>query len=154
MPRSHHGDPGSSSNSSRQQVLRAADIEESAPLLASPSTELERTKRHSNDSLDLYFSDTENHESSNRFDNPGVLYHSSDESYFLDLIMEKVKATKFAHFVDKLAVESEPGLTNAQLMLNNHDLKPGMLFKQMPSKLGLTILQSKQNVVNGDRGIL
>ena len=39
--------------------------------------------------------------------------------------MEKVKSTKFAHFVDKLAVESEPGLTNSQLMLNNHDLKPG-----------------------------
>jgi nucleobase:cation symporter-1, NCS1 family len=38
--------------------------------------------------------------------------------------MEKVKSTRLAHFVDKLAVESEPGLTNAQLMLNNHDLKP------------------------------
>jgi cytosine/uracil/thiamine/allantoin permease len=38
--------------------------------------------------------------------------------------MEKVKSTKLAHFVDKLAVKSEPGLTNAQLMLNNHDLKP------------------------------
>lgn len=39
--------------------------------------------------------------------------------------MEKVKETRLAHLVDKLAVESEPGLTNAQLMLNNHDLKPG-----------------------------
>jgi NCS1 family nucleobase:cation symporter-1 len=39
--------------------------------------------------------------------------------------MEKVKSTKLAHFLNKLAVESEPGLTNAQLMLNNHDLKPG-----------------------------
>ena len=39
--------------------------------------------------------------------------------------MEKVKSTKLAHFVDKMAVESEPGLTNAQLTLNNHDLKPG-----------------------------
>jgi NCS1 family nucleobase:cation symporter-1 len=38
--------------------------------------------------------------------------------------MEKVKGTKLAYFADKLAVESEPGLTNAQLMLNNHDLKP------------------------------
>lgn len=27
--------------------------------------------------------------------------------------------------LDKLAVPSEPGLTNAQLMLTNHDLKPG-----------------------------
>ena len=51
-------------------------------------------------------------------------YHSSDESYFFDFIMEKVKSTRIAHFVDKLAVDSEPGLTNAQLMLNNHDLKP------------------------------
>ena len=39
-------------------------------------------------------------------------------------IMEKVRQSKFARFVDKLAVESEPGLTNAQLMLANFDLKP------------------------------
>ncbi|KAI9844677.1 MAG: hypothetical protein M1837_005419 [Sclerophora amabilis] len=39
-------------------------------------------------------------------------------------IMEKVKSSKFAHFVDKLAVDSEPGLTDAQLMLANFDLKP------------------------------
>jgi NCS1 family nucleobase:cation symporter-1 len=32
--------------------------------------------------------------------------------------MEKIKSTKFAYLVDKLAVESEPGLTNAQLMLD------------------------------------
>jgi nucleobase:cation symporter-1, NCS1 family len=38
--------------------------------------------------------------------------------------MEKVKDSKIAHFIDKLAVESEPGLTNTQLMLTNHDLKP------------------------------
>ena len=41
--------------------------------------------------------------------------------------MEKVKHTKVARLVDKLAVSSEPGLTNAQLMLTNHDLKPGMV---------------------------
>lgn len=40
--------------------------------------------------------------------------------------MEKVKDTKLAYWLDKLAVDSEPGLTNAQLMLHNHDLKPGM----------------------------
>lgn len=39
--------------------------------------------------------------------------------------MEKVKSSKIAHLVDKLAVESEPGLTNSQLMLHNFDLKPG-----------------------------
>ncbi|KAH8599375.1 permease for cytosine/purines, uracil, thiamine, allantoin-domain-containing protein [Bisporella sp. PMI_857] len=38
--------------------------------------------------------------------------------------MEKVKSSKFAHFMDKVAVDNEPGLTNAQLMLHNHDLKP------------------------------
>jgi NCS1 family nucleobase:cation symporter-1 len=38
--------------------------------------------------------------------------------------MEKGRRSKFAWFVDKLAVESEPRLTNAQVMLSNHDLKP------------------------------
>jgi len=38
--------------------------------------------------------------------------------------MEKVKSTKVAYYMGKLAVENEPGLTNAQLMLHNHDLKP------------------------------
>jgi NCS1 family nucleobase:cation symporter-1 len=51
-------------------------------------------------------------------------YHSSDEDTFFDFIMEKVKETRFGHFLDKIAVEQESGLTNAQLMLNNHDLKP------------------------------
>jgi NCS1 family nucleobase:cation symporter-1 len=38
--------------------------------------------------------------------------------------MEKVKNSKVAYYADKLAVESEPGLTTTQLMLTNHDLKP------------------------------
>ena len=38
---------------------------------------------------------------------------------------EKIRRSKVSHMVDKLAVKSEPGLTNAQLMLTNHDLKPG-----------------------------
>ncbi|KAF2138730.1 uncharacterized protein K452DRAFT_300812 [Aplosporella prunicola CBS 121167] len=38
--------------------------------------------------------------------------------------MEKVKNTKLAHYIDKLAVEAEPGLTSTQLLLTNHDLKP------------------------------
>ncbi|PQE18275.1 uracil permease protein [Rutstroemia sp. NJR-2017a WRK4] len=57
-------------------------------------------------------------------ENNTTVFHSSDEPAFFDFIMEKVKGTKLAYFADKLAVESEPGLTNAQLMLNNHDLKP------------------------------
>lgn len=33
--------------------------------------------------------------------------------------------------LDKIAVSQEPGLTNAQLMLTNHDLKPGeKVFEQ------------------------
>lgn len=58
-----------------------------------------------------------------------ITFHSTDESgnLFLEFIMEKVKNTKIAYWSDRLAVESEPGLTNAQLMLNNHDLKPGEL---------------------------
>lgn len=42
----------------------------------------------------------------------------------LTAAMEKVKESKAARFMDKLAVDSEPGLTTAQLMLANHDLKP------------------------------
>lgn len=38
--------------------------------------------------------------------------------------MNKVKGSKVAHYANKLAVESEPNLTTAQLMLYNHDLKP------------------------------
>lgn len=38
--------------------------------------------------------------------------------------MEKLENSRLAHFANKLAVESEPGLTNAQLMLHNFDLKP------------------------------
>ena len=38
--------------------------------------------------------------------------------------MDRVKKSKIAHWSNKLAVESEPNLTTAQLMLFNHDLKP------------------------------
>lgn len=33
-------------------------------------------------------------------------------------------ASRTTRWANKLAVESEPGLTNTQLMLTNHDLKP------------------------------
>lgn len=39
--------------------------------------------------------------------------------------MEVEKPSKFRRFADKVAVKSEPGLTSAQLMLTNFDLKPG-----------------------------
>jgi len=47
-----------------------------------------------------------------------------EEDSCIDCMMEKVKDTKVARFVDKLAVTSEPGLSAAQLLLTNYDLKP------------------------------
>ncbi|KAI8932145.1 hypothetical protein NX059_011028 [Plenodomus lindquistii] len=38
--------------------------------------------------------------------------------------MEKFKGSKVARWSSKFALESEPGLTTAQLMLFNEDLKP------------------------------
>jgi nucleobase:cation symporter-1, NCS1 family len=38
--------------------------------------------------------------------------------------MDKSEATRVGHFMDKLAVKTEPGMTNTQLMLINFDLKP------------------------------
>lgn len=122
MPLFQDGRPHSQSSSSRVRHRRSsksfADAENS-PLLAGPSTPVER---HSADSFDIAF---EAVDFRTRRGTHQLAYHSSDESYLFDLIMEKVKSSKLAHLVDKLAVESEPGLTNAQLMLNNHDLKPG-----------------------------
>lgn len=51
-------------------------------------------------------------------------YHSQDEYSCLDIIIEKIKDSRFARLIDRCAVESEAGLTNTQLMLTNHDLKP------------------------------
>ena len=52
-----------------------------------------------------------------------ILYRRGDPH--ISGIMEKIRRSKVSQVVDKLAVSSEPGLTNAQLMLTNHDLKPG-----------------------------
>ena len=38
--------------------------------------------------------------------------------------MDKAEATRVGHFIYKLAVKTEPGMTNTQLMLINFDLKP------------------------------
>lgn len=38
--------------------------------------------------------------------------------------MEKVRESKALRWAEKLRVPAEPGLTNAQLMLTNDDLKP------------------------------
>jgi hypothetical protein len=67
--------------------------------------------------------------------------------------MEKIKDSKIARFVDKLAVSSEPGLTNAQLMLTNYDLKPGASEqRQIRKDPKLIDTQSNLNVDNGAHG--
>jgi NCS1 family nucleobase:cation symporter-1 len=38
--------------------------------------------------------------------------------------MDKFEETRVGHFMDKLAVKTEPGMTNTRLMLINFDLKP------------------------------
>lgn len=44
----------------------------------------------------------------------------------IKVAMEKIRDLKLVRIVDKLQVSgTEPGLTNAQLMLTNFDLKPG-----------------------------
>jgi hypothetical protein len=53
-----------------------------------------------------------------------LLYRSlTTQSPFAEA-MEKSRRARFANLADRLATDSEPGLTNAQLMLANHDLKP------------------------------
>jgi len=123
MPSHNHGFPESSSSSPspRRQhhghrASKSFADAENSPLLNGPSTPVER---HSVDSLDSAF---ETVDFRIRAAHHGVAYHSSDESYFFDYIMEKVKSTKFAHLVDKLAVKSEPGLTNAQLMYGSYSV--------------------------------
>ena len=53
-------------------------------------------------------------------------YQTSRSSSHIAIIMEKIRESKVARIANKLAVTSEPGLTNAQLMLTNFDLKPGL----------------------------
>ena len=53
------------------------------------------------------------------------VYHSAEESSLFDFpFMEKVRNSKAAQYANKVACETEPGLTSTQLMLYNHDLKP------------------------------
>ena len=52
-------------------------------------------------------------------------YRPRRNSNCIAAIMEKIRESKVARIANKLAVTSEPGLTNAQLMLTNFDLKPG-----------------------------
>jgi len=115
--------PSSSASSTRRQPKQGSsrskkeDEAENQPLLSG----INRIgRKRSNDS------------SSDFRNSPRIYYSFPEERGFFDYIMEKVKSSKVAHLVSRLAVESEPGLTNAQLMLHNFDLKPGKKFGCLP----------------------
>ena len=68
--------------------------------------------------------------------------HTPKYSYFL-AAMEKISNSKVGRFAKKLEVENEDGLTNAQLMLTNHDLKPGTIEMSAIDKLQAHNLPSR-----------
>ncbi|PVH89388.1 hypothetical protein DL98DRAFT_508478 [Cadophora sp. DSE1049] len=116
--KSSSGDKPRFSNYFQQISRNGFSIEEeNEPLLSGPSTP-RRTGRHSTRTLDSAFG------AGSVISEHDIVHYSSDESNIFDFVMEKVRGTKVAYWVDRVAVESEPGLTNAQLMLHNHDLKP------------------------------
>ena len=63
-------------------------------------------------------------------------YQPGKNSNHIAAIMEKIRESKVARIANKLAVTSEPGLTNAQLMLTNFDLKPGLCRHGETTDLG------------------
>lgn len=106
-----------------------ADQDECEPLIASssssspsPRSNTPRIVRHSSHSVSA------NHtrgESSYQIHSgaPSVTESEEATNYF-EYTMGKWKNSKFGYYANKLAVEAEPGLTTAQLMLTNLDLKP------------------------------
>jgi len=121
MPISRDGEPCSTTSSVTSHSLDS----ETAPLLSSSSSKLPyQTRHHRPSALINSFTGPAFRENSSLALDQQAYFHSSDESWSFHVVMEKLKSTRLATYIDKLAVESEPGLTNAQLMLNNHDLKP------------------------------
>jgi len=57
--------------------------------------------------------------------------------------MERLRRSRVSHWSSKLAVESEPNLTTAQLMLFNHDLKPVMFT---PANISIHVLTDNLKV--------
>jgi hypothetical protein len=49
--------------------------------------------------------------------------------------MGKSRKITARQLLDKIAVSQEPGLTSAQLMLTNHDLKPGEEASISPTEI-------------------
>ena len=66
--------------------------------------------------------------------------------------MADMKTPRLRRVPDKLAVESESGLTTAQLMLTNYDLKPGELFNGTERQVNVTYWAHQLNP-NGDNGV-
>ena len=67
--------------------------------------------------------------------------------------------TKISALAEKLATDNEPGLSTSQLMLVNHDLKPGMVLHVFIGTIVQFLIlcacpQLSPSVGNGDRGIL
>jgi hypothetical protein len=66
--------------------------------------------------------------------------------------------TKLKWILDKAAVENEPGLTNAQMMLTNNDLRPGETIQAYSISNPPLIYHSRgprriQKLTNGNRTI-
>lgn len=104
------------SGASPEACVGKTDLQERQPLIPTSSSSSSSTPRHSCGGI--------YQASSSRPYIPRPAFAPADEDSVFDFIMEKVRDTKVGHYLDKLAVESEPGLTTAQLMLFNHDLKP------------------------------
>ena len=73
-----------------------------------------------------------------------------------EMVMFARRSTTAGGFMaklNKLAVESEPGLSSSQLMLTNKDLKPGMTFPKVSRRqLETNKWQLNRIEDNGDRG--
>ena len=122
------------------QEATAANMDpERAPLIpaASSSSSPTPTRHYTRDLTDNHssspsFSSRNHSPAAGYFDSqrrpliPASLkfFHSAEEDSIFDFVMEKVRESKLAYYADKFACEAEPGLTTAQLMLYNHDLKP------------------------------
>ncbi|OOF89770.1 hypothetical protein ASPCADRAFT_11439 [Aspergillus carbonarius ITEM 5010] len=59
-----------------------------------------------------------------------------------------METTRLQRWLKKLEVSAEPGLSNTQLMLMNHDLQPGSGART--DRDGFGFLQLNMNVGNGD----
>lgn len=66
----------------------------------------------------------------------------------------RAKKSKIAHYASRLAVESEPGLTSAQLMLYNHDLAPVEPERRQWGMFGTTKYHDAVANVSQAHGIL